>query len=333
MPANLTQQYHKAEQAYRQANTPQEELDCLQTMLIELPKHKGTDKMQAELKQRISRVKNEIADQSKKGASKGLSTRIPRQGAGRAVIIGSPNAGKSELLAALTKAKPNIADYPFSTTQPLPGMMPWEDVYVQLIDTPPITKDVFDPTTQSLIRGAELVLLVLDLGSDEGGDALMELFKKVNETKSRLGQATAIDENDIGVTYTETILIKNKIDLEAADDRMQFFNEFLDLGFETMEVSALQGSGLDELKNRVYKAMNVVRVYTKLPTKKEPDMDSPFTLKRGQDLTDLAELVHRDIAANLKGARVWGSEVHDGTQVRPDYVLNDQDIVELHTGN
>ena len=331
MPANLTQQYHKAEQAYRQANSPQEELDCLQIMLVELPKHKGTDKMQAELKQKISRVKKEIADQSKKDSNKGLSTRIPRQGAGRAVIIGSPNSGKSHLLAAITKAKPNVADYPFSTTQPLPGMMPWEDVFVQLIDTPPITPDVFDPTTQALIRGAELVVLMYDLGSDEGGDDLMNLVAKVNATKSRLGTETTIDQEDIGVTYTETLLVPNKIDLDEADDRREFFSEFVDLPFERMEVSALNGDGLPELKDRIYKSMNVIRVYTKLPTNKQPDMDSPFTLKEGGTLADLAELVHRDIAKNLTGARVWGSEVFDGTQVKPDYVLNDKDIVELHT--
>ena len=133
MPANLTQPYRKAEQAYRQATTPHEELECLQVMLVALPKHKGTDKMQADLKQKISRVKKEIAEQVKKGPQKGPITRMPRQGAGRAVIIGGPNAGKSQLLASLTKAKPNIADYPFSTTQPLPGMMSWEDVYVQLL--------------------------------------------------------------------------------------------------------------------------------------------------------------------------------------------------------
>ena len=329
MPANLTQQYHKAEQAYRQATTPQEELDCLQTMLVELPKHKGTDKLQAELKQKISRVKKEISEEGKKGGNKGLSTKIPRQGAGRAVIIGSPNAGKSQLLASVTKAKPNIAEYPFSTTQPMPGMMPFEDVYVQLVDTPPITKDMFDATTMGIIRGAELVLLLLDLGSDDGGEQLLELVEKVNETKSRLGTETKIDEEDLGVTYTETWLLENKSDLPEADDRLEFFSEFVDLPFERFSISALHGEGLEPLAKRVYQAMDVIRVYTKHPKKKEPDMDSPFTIKAGQTLADLAQLIHRDFAENLKGARVWGANVHDGTPVKADYVLNDKDVVEL----
>ena len=175
MPANLTQQYLKAEQAYRRAASPQEELDCLQVMFKELPKHKGTDKLQSDLKQKISRLKDEIAKPKKGGGNRGF--RLPRQGAGRVLIIGAPNAGKSQLLAALTSAKPEIAEYPFTTRAPQPGMMPWRDVHVQLIDTPPITADVFDPDVKSLIRGADLILLMLDLGSDDGGAPLAQKIR------------------------------------------------------------------------------------------------------------------------------------------------------------
>ena len=209
-------------------------------------------------------------------------------------------------------------------------MMPWGDVYVQLIDTAPITNDVFDANTQALIRGAELVILMLDLGSDDGGEQLMDCIRKINETKSRLGNETKIDENDIGVTYTKTIMLNNKIDLNEAADRLEFFEEYIDVDFERHSVSALTGEGLQKITDLIYEAMGVIRVYTKLPTKKEPDMENPFTLTKGQTLVELAELVHRDIANNLKGARVWGEHVHDGTQVRPDYELRDRDVVELH---
>ena len=328
MPANLTQQYHKAEAAYRRAESPEEELECLQTMLRELPKHKGTDKLQAELKQKISKAKKS-SQQEKKGKRSGF--RLPRQGAGRGVIIGGPNAGKSSLLAALTRAAPQIAPYPFTTHEPQPGMMPWEDVTVQLVDTPPITGDVFDPVVQGLIRGADVVLLAVDLGSDDGVEQFQEVLGQVTEGKTRLGRETYLDEQDIGVVYTKTFLVLNKIDDPEADDREALLGEFCDVDFETFRVSAETGAGLDELREAIYRSLDVVRVYTKMPNQKAADYDKPYTLPRGGTLHDVALLIHKDFAENLKFARVWGSEVHDGTQVKGDYVLTDKDVVELHT--
>jgi ribosome-interacting GTPase 1 len=328
MPANLTQQDLKAEQQYRQASTPQEELACLQTMFTELPKHKGTDKLQADLKQKISRLKAEI-EKSKSTPSRAAALRIPRQGAGRAVIIGGPNAGKSKLLSVLTRATPEIADYPFTTREPQPGMMPWEDVFVQLIDTPPITTDVFDPSTQGLVRGADLVLLVVDLGSDEGGEQYREVIEQFSSAKTRLGTATELDEEDVGVTRTRTFLVLNKIDMPEAADRKEFFAEYFREPFERFEISCETREGLEPLRQQIFQAMDAIRVYTKLPTKKEADMDKPFTLKRGSTLLDLAELIHRDLAENLKSARVWGEHVHPGTTVKADYELHDRDIIEI----
>ena len=329
MPANLTPQYLKAEAEYRRASTPEEELECLQAMLRELPKHKGTDKLYAELKQKISKTKKEIQQQKRsKGKRGGL--RIPRQGAGRAVIIGGPNAGKSQLVRSLTRATPEVAPYPFTTQQPSPGMMPWEDVMVQLIDTPPITADVFDPVTQGLLRGADLAVLMVDLGSDEGIEQLQEVLDHTQATKTRLAKDSYLDESDLGVSYTRTVLAPNKIDLPEAAERLELLHEFYQLDFPEYVISALHGTGLEPLRDAIYRPLDVVRVYTKLPNKKEPDYDRPFTIRRGGTLLEIAEMIHKDFAQNLKYARVWGSHVHDGTMVKGDYVLHDKDVVELH---
>ncbi|MGQ9503343.1 MAG: GTPase [Thermogutta sp.] len=329
MPANLTPQYLKAEEEYRRASTPEEELKWLQVMLQEIPKHKGTDKLQAELKRKISEVKKQIQTERSTGRrTRGF--RIPRQGAGTVVIIGGPNAGKSSLLRAMTRATPEVAPYPFTTKTPLPGMMPWEDVFVQLVDTPPITADFIDPSMHGLIRSADLALLMVDLGTDEGLLQCQEVLEKLGKTKSRLGATSYLDEEDVGLSYTRAFLVPNKIDLEEAQPRLEFLHEMLPLDFPEYVISAEKGIGIEPLREAIYKALNVVRVYAKPPTAKEPDMERPFTFRRGSTIADMAAEIHKELAKNLKFARVWGTAVHPGTVVKGDYVLQDRDIVELH---
>jgi ribosome-interacting GTPase 1 len=331
MPANLTPQYKKAEEEYRRAQTPEEELRCLELMLREIPKHKGTDKLQAELKAKISKARQET-EQAKKSGKKGHhGPHIQRQGAGRAIILGGPNAGKSQLLAKLTRAMPEIAPYPFTTREPQLGMMPWEDVMVQLIDTPPITADFLDPNLLGLTRGSDLALLMFDAGSDDGIDGLAPVLERLNQTKTRLAKESYLDEEDVGVSFTQAFLVHNKIDVPGAEERIALLKEFCLLDFREFRISAEHGTGLEELRTAIYQSLDVVRVYTKLPTKKEADYDKPFTLKRGGTLLEVAELVHRDMATNFKYARVWGTGVlAPGTQMKGDYVIHDKDVVEIH---
>ncbi|MEZ6100581.1 MAG: GTPase [Pirellulaceae bacterium] len=328
MPANLTHQYHKAEQAYRQASTPEEELQCLEEMLRELPKHKGTDRLQAELKQKISKARKDV--QSQKSSKKGHSVRIPRQGAGRVVLLGAPNAGKSQFLAQVTRAQPEVAPYPFTTREPQAGMMPYEDVLIQLIDTPPVTADVMESYMQGLIRGADLVLALIDMGADDGLSLFQAVLERLHNTKTRLGIETCFSDNDIGLSFTRTYAVWNKIDLPDAALRSELFAEEWQEEFRQFRISALTGEGCDELVRAIFEALDVVRVYTKLPQAKEPDFTKPFTVRRGGTLADVAALVHKDMARQLRFAKVWGTAVHDGTTVKGDYVLHDRDIVELH---
>ncbi len=329
MPANLTQQYLKAEEAYRRATSPEDELQALQDMLRELPKHKGTEKLYSELKKKISRCREQIQG-GKSGGKKRPGVQIQRQGAGTAILLGPPNSGKSQLLAALTRAEPEVAPYPFTTRTPQPGMMPWEDVYVQLVDSPPITNDFFEPYMHGLIRSADATVVVADLGTDEGIEQAGETLERVQATKSRLGRETHLDDEDIGVTYTQTLWAWNKIDVPDARDRLELARELLDIPFPEFLISAQGGDGLPELRDAIYRALDVIRVYTKLPTAKEADYEKPFTLRRGGTVIDLAELIHKDLVATFKSARIWGAGVHDGTSVKGDHVLEDQNVVEVH---
>lgn len=331
MPANLTQQYLKAEAAYREAQTLQEELDCLQIMLREVPKHKGTDRLQADLKSKIAKLKIDLQKANSAPSPKSV-LKIPRQGAGRALLIGAPNSGKSQLLATLTRAQPEIAPYPFTTLAPLPGMMFFEDCPFQLIDLPPVTADFMDAATIGLVRGADLVLLVVDLASDSFIEDTQAILDRFQTSKTRFGRETLLDESDVGLSYTGTLVVLNKCDDSGAIDRLAMLDEYLKLPFDCLQVSATSGLGLAELRRAVFDQMKIVRVYTKHPKQKDPDMTKPFAIRQGQSLLDVAECVHRDLAASLKSARVWGKGMHGGTTVKPDYQPKDGDIVELHAG-
>jgi uncharacterized protein len=329
MPANLTQQYLKAEERYRRAASIEEELLCLQEMMKEIPKHKGTDHLQAELKSKIAKAKRDVAVE-KSSPKKVHGLRIPRQGAGTAVVLGGPNAGKSQLVASLTRATPEVAPYPFTTMTPAPAMMPWEDVSVQLIDTPPVTADFMDTHLQNLIRAADLALLLVDLENDDGITQCQEVLDRLSGTKTRLATRSYLDEEDVGLSYTQTFLAPNKIDAADAPERLQLLHELVPLDFKEYVISAKHGAGLEPLRTAIYESLDVIRVYSKLPTAKEADRDRPFTLRRGGTLLDMAGMVHKDFLTGLKFARVWGTAVHDGAQVKGDYVLQDRDVVELH---
>ena len=142
-------------------------VDALREMLALLPKHKGTEKLQADLKHRLAKLEEEGERTRKGGARRFDPGHVRREGAGQWVLLGPPNAGKSALLRALTRAHPEVAPYPFTTRAPMPGMMPFEDVQVQVVDTPAVTPEHVEPYLPNLVHGADGVVLVLDVTADD----------------------------------------------------------------------------------------------------------------------------------------------------------------------
>lgn len=330
MAANLTPQYLDAEAEYKKAQTPEERLACLKKMYTLLPKHKASEKMQADLKTKMSEAKEEVEQARKHPKKVGVSHKVLKQGAGQCIIIGAPNVGKSQLLAKLTRATPEVAPYPFTTHDPTVGMMDWEDVRVQLIDTPPITADYLESYLSSMVRTADEALLMVDLGDDDGPFAAEAVIERLAQTKTILvGQAPAVIEDD-SIKHVPTLLLANKIDLPGAADRLEVVREFFGARFPIHVFSAETGAGMEELRTALYRSLNVIRVYTKQPGK-PPDMTAPFTCRTGSTLAEMAALVHRDFVERLKSARIWGSGVFDGQSVGREHVLHDKDVVELHT--
>ncbi|MFO0848877.1 MAG: GTPase [Gemmataceae bacterium] len=330
MAVNLPPQYHDAEARYKKGKTAEEKLAALKEMWVILPKHKASEKVQADLKTKISELTDQI-EHEKLGPKKAAhgTFKIPKQGAGQVVFVGPPNAGKSLLLSKLTKASPAVAPYPFTTREPVPGMMDYEDVRVQLVDLPPITADHYDHFLTDLTRSADAAVLFLDLGDDDGPAATQAVIDRLNLARRELVAALDPAADDPTTYHLPTLLVGTKTDDEAADLRLEMAREWLGDRFPLVLVSAETGAGLPELRKAIYDRLGVMRVYTKQPGK-PADMASPFTCPVGSTVQEFAGQVHKDFEEGLKSARVWGSGVHDGQTVGRDHVLHDKDVVELH---
>jgi ribosome-interacting GTPase 1 len=325
MPANLTPEYLEAERRFKSAKTTAEKIATLEEMFATIPRHKGTEKMQADIKRRLAKLRNE---QSKRPASRaGLIYKVDKEGAGQLALIGPPNSGKSALVRRLTHATPEVADYPFTTRGPHPGMMAFEDIQFQLVDLPPVHPEVHESWVYQIIRNADAALAVVDLSDPDLLEDLETTLAELVKAKVLLGRGTTPEGP--GWLAKKALLVANKRDLHGAAESLEILRDLYGSRFEMIAVSAEMGDGLDELRRAVFDFLELVRVYTKAPGHKL-EKTAPYVLRRGSHLIDLAALVHHDFITHLKYARVWGHGKFEGQMVNRDYRLADKDIVELH---
>jgi hypothetical protein len=324
MPANLSPDYHRAEERLRAAKSISEKIDALEEMLRVIPKHKGTDHMQADLKSRIAKLRKEGGRKAGKG---GFSYIIPREGAGQVALAGPPNGGKSSLVRALTRATPAVGDYPFTTREPVPGMMPFEDIAFQLVDLPPLSEQHAEPWVFDLIRHADLVWVVVD------GERAIEGFdeaRRVLEARNvGLYPAGTEPRYVTAAVQKKSLVVATGLDKPGVADALPVVEELLEHRWRVAGVSARTGAGLGELARRTFDAFGIMRVYTKQPGRPRDD-SAPFALPLGSTVGDLAERIHKDLLDTMTFARVWGASAFDGQAVQKDHVLAEGDIVEIH---
>jgi ribosome-interacting GTPase 1 len=325
MPANLTPEYLEAEKRFKSAKTTEEKIAALEEMQATIPRHKGTEKMQAELKRRLSKLRTEQARRPVSRA--GVLHRVEKEGAGQVALVGPPNSGKSLLVQRLTHAQPEVADYPFTTRVPLPGMMAFEDVQVQLVDLPPVHPEFRESWLFPIIREADRALLMVDLSDPDLLEDLEVTLAQLAQAKLRLGEGESPEAP--GWLLKKALLVGNKIDRDEASGNLDVLKELYGAQLPIIPISAETGQGLEDLRRSVFDLLEIIRVYTKAPGKKL-ERTAPYVLKRGSRLIDLAAHVHHDFLSQLKYARVWGHGKFEGQMVNRDYVLEDLDVVELH---
>jgi ribosome-interacting GTPase 1 len=328
MPANLTPQYFEAEQKYREAKTPAEKIRALKEMYAVMPKHKGTEKLQADIKRKISKLTEET-EQARK-AGRRHTDFVKKEGAAQVVLIGPPNSGKSSIVNALTHAEPEVAEYPYTTHKPAPAMMPFKDIQVQLVDMPPITESYYEGWWSNIIRECDLVLLVVGLDEIDPDGAVRALLVHLDGAGITLARDADADEGrlDFKTVRKKTRLVLNKRELGGVDVMMGLLRPVVG-DIPVSPVSCSTGEGIEDLRASIIDWLALVRVYTKVPGKKA-DMLKPYVVKKGTTVLEIAGTVHKDFKENLKFARVWGHTKFEGQTVEKNYVLEDGDVIELH---
>lgn len=328
MPANLPPEYIEAEEEYRGADSKSDKIEALQRMLSLLPSHKGTDKIEADIRRRISQLKK--GSEKKKGPTRAKTPdQIESQGAGQVVLSGMANTGKSALLDILTNASPQVADFPFSTYQPTIGMLNYQDVQIQLIDIPPLSDDHVENWVFNLIRKVDLVLLLIDGSIDRPIEQLRKSVEIFGDQEIYLFAPDAefsIDE--IGRTNRKGLIVVTKEDELTTKDPIKELEEFAEL--PTFTVSILDETSLEKFSKAIFDGLRKIRVYTKKPGE-GPDLEEPYLLDEGSTVIEAVRSIHRELVEQLDYVRIWGSGKFDGQEVAQDHVLMDGDVIEIHT--
>jgi small GTP-binding protein len=327
MPANLPPTYYEKERELKYAQSPQEKIQIYLELLAIMPKHKGTDKLKADLRSRISKLKKEIG--KKTGVSRVDFYHVPKEGAAQVVMLGKPNTGKSQILKTLTNAEPEVKAYPFTTQKPQIGMIQYENIQIQLVDMPPISEDYAPGWIFGIARSSDLLLLVIDLKRKDIKVEIESLLTLLESARIKPAQKTR-PRQDEECMVKNTIFVCNKEDVEESENRFTIVSQLYSSKYPILSISAKKNTGIGRLRKHIFESLGIIRVYTK-PPHKDVDKNHPYVIKKGSKVIELASQIHRDFSNELRYVRLWRGNKYKGMRIDRDQVLEDEDVVEFHT--
>jgi ribosome-interacting GTPase 1 len=389
MPTNLPPDAKKKWAEVEATKYPRERLQRMEEFLSLVPKHKGTLKLRGQIKKQMAVLRKEIEEKKRKKAGKGgPKFFIEKEGAAQIAVIGLTNVGKSSLLMAVTNAKVEVSPNSYTTREPVPGIMDYEDIQFQIIEAPAMMEGSADGRawglqTLGLARNADSIILMVDLSQDpveqlslvlgelekarilvskprarvdierrymgaglriiligrlldctmKNVEALLKSYRVTDAVVKISGEATLdeVEEAIFGSTaYKPAIIVANKIDSEGADAKLSLLEAYVEDKLPILAVSCERRIGLEKLGAVLYRALDMMRVYTKEPSEKEFSK-KPFILKKGSTVYDLAKSIHSDFSKNFSFAKVWAERlVFSPQKVGSTFALEDGDVVEIH---
>jgi small GTP-binding protein len=304
MPANLPPQFFELQRKLNQTKDIQGKIEILQEMLAICPKHKGTERVQEEIKKKIAKLKR---TEPKKIKREEIYF-VRKEGAGQVLILGPPNSGKTSLINLLCNTNFKVANYPFTTQLPTPGMLKYENVLIQIVDTPPITRDFKPGWLKNLARQADSILVLTDLENDPENQ-LKEIEEILNEWK---------------IEKEKIFFVGNKIDSEKGKENFEKLKKIFDI----FGISTKEKIGIEELKRKIFESLKIIRVYPKEP-RKEVDFENPFVLRRGTKLIDFVKEINEEWVERFRGGKLYEKDLKSFKIVGKYYELKDGDIIEF----
>lgn len=354
--------------------TIDEQIEQIEETLRKTPHHKATNGFIGAMRAKIARLRDrEIETESKKGGGGG-GYQVKKQGDATVVLVGPPSAGKSTLINQLTNAESKVAPYAFTTVTVVPGMLKYNEAYIQILDIPGLITGAKEGKGRgkevlSVARAADLLIVMTDIKrvpafegmvkellgagirineekpkviiekkTSGGLDVFSNIKQNIDkETIKEIAREYGIKSGSITLqeditldrlfdafsenrAYIPTIWVVNKVD-EEPNYKDQIDGEYV-------AISADKGTGIDELKKEIWKALKFVTIYLVKPDE-EINEGNPIIMKDGETLKDIAFKIGPDFAASKKIVKIWGSaakfpgqevsfdtKVKDGMQVR-----------------